>query len=141
MMEVFSALDGTKITEIVTQSPAQVAEIIAGTDNSTWAALSLGKRVDAMREIADLVEADADNLAQIIHIDAGKTLNEAVGEVKNFINTIRTNCDKALAKKLDDFGIMQRQKLYHPVGIVGLITSYNFPLAVAGWTIDRKSVV
>ncbi|MFO0388243.1 MAG: aldehyde dehydrogenase family protein [Alphaproteobacteria bacterium] len=70
-------------------------------------------------------------LAEIIHQEAGKTLKEAQGEADGSADIMLKTIRDAT---LPDLGNMSRVKERKPVGVVGLITSFNFPMAVAHWT-------
>lgn len=140
-LQVFSPLDSSEIASIQSHSAADVDAVIASAATSNWSGLTLEQRAGELLKFADAVEAKADSLTQLVRIDAGKTTSEAAGEVGNFVSTIRSNCEAATSKKLDDLGIMTRKKSYIPVGVVALITSFNFPLAVAGWTIAPAMLV
>ncbi len=134
---VSSPLNGVQIGVIAADDAASVEQKVraASVAQREWQALSLEKRSDALLRLADVVESSAAEIAEIINIESGKTLAEAEGEVGNFSTTIRTTVEKAAAP-LEDLGSMQRRKIHAAVGNVGLITSFNFPLAVAGWNIS-----
>lgn len=136
-MQVLSPIDGLQIFALQIDTAQQVGSkiVLAAAMQERWAEKCPNMRAEMLQKFADAVEVAAEDLTQIIHIEAGKTVAEAAGEVTNFVKVMRTNCEAEIARNLPDLGIMQRQKIYKPVGVVALITSYNFPLAVAGWTL------
>lgn len=81
---------------------------------------------------SDALNENRQSLADIIVYDAGKTAKEAMAEVVGAIDILKKTIEDAT---LPDLNGMRRCKDRAPVGVVGLITSFNFPIAVAHWTI------
>ncbi len=96
-----------------------------------WSKLSLSERQDFLIHLAKTTEDYKKDLAPFITYEAGKVLKESEGEVSNIKGTIDTTIKNVTARNKED---STREK-WKPLGVIGLITSYNFPLAVAGWTI------
>lgn len=96
-------------------------------------------RGEIVRTIGEKLRAKKQQLAQLISLEMGKILSEALGEVQEFIDV----CDYAagLSRMLNGVVIPSErpghviQEHWHPLGIVGIITAFNFPCAVYGWNI------
>jgi len=96
------------------------------------AAADRNTRVQLLEHYALALKEQRVPLAALLAQDARKTLKDAQAEIDGTVEIIgKTIRDTTLA----DFGDMARERLRAPVGIVGLITSFNFPAAVAHWTI------
>lgn len=96
-----------------------------------WSSLARNGRVGALEAYAVALRAKKDVLAELIMLEAGKTAKEAVAEAEGASEIIlKTIKDTTLP----EFNGMSRCKERLPAGVVGLITSFNFPIAVAHWT-------
>lgn len=104
----------------------------AQTAQAALAAFPREKRAEILKRYSTALKEKREALAAIIHQESGKTLKESLGEVDGAADILlKTVADATLA----DVGNMTRTKERPPVGVVGLITSFNFPIAVAHWTI------
>lgn len=81
---------------------------------------------------SEAITVNKKNIVDLIIYDAGKTEKEAIAEVTGAADILIKTIENS---RLPEFNGMARCKERPPVGIVGLITSFNFPLAVAHWTI------
>jgi len=103
-----------------------------------WAATPAPVRGRVVAQIGRLVEANAEALAQLIVREVGKPLAEARGEVQEIIDT----CDFFLGEGRRLYGQtvpseMRDKQLFTfrvPVGVAGIITAGNFPVAVPSWS-------
>ncbi len=89
------------------------------------------ERVRVVEAYAAAMKTHREALGQVIHEEAGKTPKEAQGEADGSADIMLKTIKDAT---LPDLGNMSRVKERKPVGVVGLITSFNFPMAVAHWT-------
>ncbi len=135
-------------------SPARTAEVVADIelgDAGTFAAAALAAREAqpswsdipapvrgrAIAHIGRLVEANAERLARLVTTETGKPYAEALGEVREIIDT----CDFFLGEGRRLYGQtvpseMPDKQLFtfrNPVGVVAVITAGNFPVAVPAW--------
>lgn len=97
-----------------------------------WQATPRTRRAALINQLCTLIEQHKETLARLLVIDAGRTFTEANAEVDGSITVLKKSATEA---PLADMGTITRTKERTPVGVVGLITSFNFPLVVANWTL------
>ena len=131
---VTAPADGSLIATIAEDTQASVAAkvMLASGAQKRWGATSRAVRGQWIEKLAEAIKQQREPLAQLIVWEAGKTIKEALTEVDGSSDVLsKTIKDATLA----DFSNMRRTKERPPAGVVGLITSFNFPVVVAGWTI------
>ena len=102
-----------------------------------WRSVPAPKRGDVVRELGNAFRRRKDDLAHLISLENGKILSEARGEVQEVIDI----CDLAVGQSRQLYGreiASERRdhrlvEQWHPLGAVGIISAFNFPLAVPGW--------
>ena len=120
--------DGADIDDAVAAARAAYAD---------WFATPMPKRGDYLRRIGLLLESQKDSLAELMTREMGKTLKEARGDVQEGIDFAffmagqsRAPMGETVPSELPrKFSLTMR----HPIGIVGLITPWNFPIAIPTW--------
>jgi acyl-CoA reductase-like NAD-dependent aldehyde dehydrogenase len=103
-----------------------------------WAALSDEERRQHMHRAADAIEASAEALAELLSREQGKPLNgpNARFEVGGCVGWLRTAADTPLpVETLVDDGETYAEMHYRPIGVVGAITPWNWPMMIAIWQI------
>ncbi len=116
--------DDTKTTLAAKISKASAAQKKLG-------ARTRREREALLKTLADAIKNNREAIAKVLSAESGKTMSEAFVEVDGSVNVIaKTIADATLAEA----GGMLRCKEREPVGNVGLITSFNFPMVVAFWT-------
>lgn len=126
--------DGSLLAAMAEDDMASLAAKIAkaGAAQIRFSRLSRPRREALLEGLSAAVKAGKAQLSELITLEGGKTVAEGQGEADGSADILlKTIKDAALP----EFGGMLRQKERPPVGLVGLITSFNFPLAVANWTI------
>ncbi|MBS1886555.1 MAG: CoA-acylating methylmalonate-semialdehyde dehydrogenase [Actinobacteria bacterium] len=132
-IEVFDPATGTKTAELRAATPAQVDEAVAAAAAAfpAWSALSLSRRVGHVQRMKAAVEANAEELAELIVLDQGKTLAEAKGEIQRAVEFI----DSALAAPMlfhsDNGNIaagLDVKRIREPLGVCAAVTPFNFPV-------------
>lgn len=111
--------------------------ITANNAKQIWASMPAPKRGEVVRKIGNNFREHKETLAQLITIEMGKTLTEAQGEVQEVIDI----CDFAVGLSRQLYGVTTHSERpshrmydqYHPLGIVGIISAFNFPVAVWAW--------
>ncbi len=134
-----SPIDGSVLAEVGLASDADVAAAIAAASDAfrQWREVPAPKRGDLVRRIGDAVRERKRELAELITLEVGKIPAEALGEVQEWIDI----CDFAvgLSRQLHGLTIPSERpghrmmEQWHPLGPVGVITAFNFPVAVWAW--------
>ncbi|KAK3220280.1 hypothetical protein Dsin_014250 [Dipteronia sinensis] len=102
-----------------------------------WMQVPAPKRGEIVRQIGDALRAKLEQLGRLVSLEMGKILPEGIGEVQEIIDM----CDFAvgLSRQLNGSIIPSERpnhmmfETWNPLGIVGVITAFNFPCAVLGW--------
>ncbi len=102
-----------------------------------WRDVPAPKRGEIVRQIGEKLREYKEPLGTLVSYEMGKSLQEGLGEVQEMIDI----CDFAVGQSRQLYGFtMQSERedhrmydQYHPLGIVGIITSFNFPVAVWAW--------
>ncbi len=109
-----------------------------------WSGLPAPKRGEIIRQIGDAFREKKQELGTLITIETGKLLQEGLGEVQEIIDV----CDFAVGLSRQLYGLTMHSERpdhrmyeqYHPLGIVGIISAFNFPAAVWSWNAIIGSV-
>jgi len=102
-----------------------------------WRATPVGDRIQFLFKLKALLDAHIDELARLVTIENGKTLAESKGEIRRGIENVEVACGMPVLMQgysLEDIApgideLMVRQ----PLGVVGIITPFNFPLMIPLW--------
>jgi len=102
-----------------------------------WKEIPAPKRGEVVRQIGLALRESKDDLGFLVTLEMGKILQEGLGEVQEMIDI----CDFAVGQSRQLYGFtMQSERpkhrmydQYHPLGVVGLVTAFNFPVAVWAW--------
>src|SRR5438552_4529022 len=102
-----------------------------------WLATPMPKRGDVLRRVGRLLEQVKDDLSQLMTREMGKTLKEARGDVQEGIDFANFMAGQSRAPVGETVPSELPRKLSrtmrHPIGVVGLITPWNFPIAIPTW--------
>ncbi len=107
--------------------------------DSGWAQMSPNERGVLLHRLADAVEKRKAILAQIEALDAGKVLNQAEGDVQNFVDTLRYYTNLALhVQRRSPLAVARHEAwtVRQPWGPCGFIFPWNFPILLIGWNIS-----
>ncbi len=136
---VRSPIDGAEIARLRTDSPADVDGKIAlvGDAFLEWRRVPAPRRGELIRLFGEQLRALKDPLGRLVAVECGKILQEGLGEVQEMIDI----CDFAvgLSRQLHGLTIAcerpghRMMETWHPLGPVGVITAFNFPVAVWAW--------
>ncbi|MGJ6979231.1 L-piperidine-6-carboxylate dehydrogenase [Aestuariimicrobium soli] len=102
-----------------------------------WRAVPAPVRGRVVKRLGSLIDEHKEQLADLVTIEAGKITSEALGEVQEMIDI----CDLAVGLSRQLFGRTmpserpghRLQEVWHPLGVVGVISAFNFPVAVWSW--------
>jgi aldehyde dehydrogenase (NAD+) len=127
------------VLEFEPQEPAAVAAAVerAGAAQAGWAAAPAAARGDALGAVADELQARAGEVADLIVREVGKPIVEARGEVGRALRVLRYYAQMVLLPDGETYPssdgrswLMVRRR---PLGVCGLVTPWNFPLAIPMW--------
>lgn len=127
------------IASIQTCSPEYYETIIQAAEKafSTWRNIPAPKRGELIREIAEQLREKKTFLAQLVSLESGKSKTEGEGEVQEMIDMadFAVGLSRMLyGKTMPSERIHHRMyEQWHPIGVVGVITAFNFPVAVWAW--------
>jgi len=124
----------------VRQADAASYERVAAAAQQTflsWRMVPAPKRGEMVRELGNELRANKEPLGRLVSLEMGKILSEGLGEVQEMIDM----CDFAVGLSRQLYGLTiaserPRHRMYeqwHPIGPVGVITAFNFPVAVWSW--------
>ncbi|MEQ1518399.1 MAG: aldehyde dehydrogenase family protein, partial [Usitatibacteraceae bacterium] len=134
-----SPITGATITTLRCDSAATVASKIAAAESAflNWRNVPAPKRGELVRLLGEELRANKDALGRLVTIETGKILQEGLGEVQEMIDI----CDFALGQSRQLYGLTiaserpehRMMEQWHPLGVVGIISAFNFPVAVWAW--------
>src|SRR5215212_4597434 len=138
-IEVRSPIDGRVLATIKSASPVDVNRAIdaAADAFSKWREVPAPKRGEFVRRIGERLREQKSQLAKIVQLEAGKITQEALGEVQEMIDI----CDYAVGLSRQLYGLTiaserpghRMMEQWLPLGPIGVITAFNFPVAVWMW--------
>ncbi|MFQ5617874.1 MAG: aldehyde dehydrogenase family protein [Rhodospirillales bacterium] len=138
-LDVHSPIDGAVIARVKTDSAAGLEAAIARADAAfvEWRRVPAPRRGELIRLFGDELRAHKEPLGGLVTLECGKILQEGLGEVQEMIDI----CDFAvgLSRQLHGLTIASERpghrmmETWHPLGPVGVITAFNFPVAVWAW--------
>jgi len=134
-----SPIDLTKSISFNKPSNKQVSSLIDNLKDSfkVWSEVPAPKRGEVIRVLGNLARENKNALAYLVTLESGKIYEEALGEVQEFIDV----CDFAVGLSRQLYGLTIASERYrhkmieqwHPLGVVGIVTAFNFPMAVWAW--------
>jgi aldehyde dehydrogenase (NAD+) len=105
-------------------------------ESGPWATLDAADRGRLLFKLADLVERESKDLAALESLNCGKTINDSLGDMQGVVNTLRYYAgwaDKIEGRTVPVRGNFLCYTLRQPVGVVGQIIPWNFPLLMLAW--------
>lgn len=126
--------DGSTLAHLIPDSAQSIDSKMHSAANAQtrWHSLLRPEREKKLEQFAAALRSHREQLATLITYEAGKTPKEAMVEADGIADIILKTIKDA---SLPEFNGMLRRKEREPLGVVALITSFNFPLVVAGWTL------
>jgi len=135
----YSPVDGQLIASVVTADKTCYEDIVIKAQEAftIWRQWPAPKRGEVVRQIGDALRKQKETLGQLVSYEMGKSLQEGYGEVQEMIDI----CDFAVGLSRQLHGLTMHSERpghrmyeqYHPLGIVGIISAFNFPVAVWSW--------
>lgn len=105
-------------------------------ETGPWSKMDAADRGKLMFKLADLIEKNAAELATLESLNCGKTITDSVGDLQGVVNTLRYYAgwaDKIEGKTVPVRGSFLSYTLRQPVGVIGQIIPWNFPLLMLAW--------
>jgi aldehyde dehydrogenase (NAD+) len=134
-----SPITGGELARLRSYSPDEVAAIVGEARDAfhAWRDVPAPVRGQLVRELGELLREHKDDLGALVSIEAGKIRSEGLGEVQEMIDI----CDLAVGLSRQLFGLTiaserrghRMMEQWHPLGVVGIISAFNFPVAVWSW--------
>ena len=135
----YSPVDGKLIGSVSSSDKEAYEKVIttAQTAFLEWRKWPAPKRGEVVRQLGDALRADKQALGQLVSYEMGKSIQEGLGEVQEMIDI----CDFAVGLSRQLYGLTMHSERpshrmyeqWHPMGIVGIISAFNFPVAVWSW--------
>ncbi|HUK29111.1 MAG TPA: aldehyde dehydrogenase family protein [Candidatus Acidoferrales bacterium] len=146
LLEVVTPIDGSVIGKVAMASAADYEHVVSAAQKSflTWRMTPAPVRGQMVREVGDELRRLKDPLGALVTFEMGKILAEGKGEVQEAIDI----SDFAVGLSRQLYGLtMQSERpqhrmyeQWHPLGVIGIITAFNFPIAVWSWNSMVASV-
>ena len=139
VIESFSPVDGKRIATVTTTDKAGYEAVIGAAQKAfpEWREWPAPRRGEIVRQIGEALRAHKSQLGRLVSYEMGKSLQEGYGEVQEMIDI----CDLAvgLSRQLNGLTMHSERpahrmyEQWHPLGVVGIISAFNFPVAVWSW--------
>lgn len=135
----FSPVDGQEIAAVTTASRADYDAVVeqAAAAFKTWRSWPAPRRGEVVRQVGEALRSQKEALGRLVSYEMGKSLQEGYGEVQEMIDI----CDFAVGLSRQLHGLTMHSERpghrmyeqWHPLGIAGIISAFNFPVAVWSW--------
>lgn len=136
---IHSPVDGKLIASVNFASADDYQEVISTAKKAflDWRMMPAPKRGEIVRQLGEELRKHKDDLGKLVSYEMGKSLQEGWGEVQEMIDI----CDFAVGLSRQLYGLTMhserpQHRMYeqwHPLGVVGIISAFNFPVAVWSW--------
>lgn len=138
-VDSISPIDGKIIASVGFATPAQFETVLSTAQDGflQWRQVPAPQRGEVVRRIGEAFRKNKDALGALVSYEMGKSLQEGKGEVQEIIDI----CDFAVGLSRQLYGLAMHSERphhrmmeqWHPLGVVGIISAYNFPVAVWAW--------
>jgi len=138
-IESHSPVDGAYIGSVSITSKAEYERVMKTAQKAyaEWRSIPAPKRGEVVRQYGEELRKHKDALGRLVSYEMGKSLQEGWGEVQEMIDI----CDFAVGLSRQLYGLTMHSERpshrmyeqWHPLGVVGIISAFNFPVAVWAW--------
>jgi len=138
-IDSYSPVDGKLIGSVSVTTKREYERVIKASQKASiaWRQMPAPKRGDIVRQYGDVLRANKQALGKLVSYEMGKSLQEGYGEVQEMIDI----CDFAVGLSRQLYGLTMHSERpshrmyeqWHPLGVVGIISAFNFPVAVWSW--------
>ncbi len=139
LLKSVSPIDGQTLATVRTATPAQYQRTVKRAQEAfrQWQNIPAPKRGDIVRQLGNALRQAKPDLGRLVTLEAGKIVAEGAGEVQEMIDI----CDFAVGLSRQLYGLTiaserpehRMLEQWHPLGLVGIVTAFNFPVAVWSW--------
>lgn len=139
LLESFSPVDGSLIAKVKCSTEDDYEKVMVAASNAfkTWRKVPAPKRGEIVRQFGEVLREHKESLGKLVSYEMGKSYQEGLGEVQEMIDI----CDFAVGLSRQLHGLTMHSERpshrmyeqYHPLGVVGIISAFNFPVAVWCW--------
>lgn len=146
LLESFSPNDGSLLAQIRTATAEEYERAAQRTAQAfqDWQKVPAPKRGETIRLLGNALREAKEDLGMLVTLEAGKIVAEGQGEVQEMIDI----CDFAVGLSRQLYGLTisserpnhRMMEQWHPLGVVGVITAFNFPVAVWAWNTALAAV-
>ncbi|MBV8686799.1 MAG: aldehyde dehydrogenase family protein [Alphaproteobacteria bacterium] len=134
-----SPIDGAETGRVAEASAEEVGAAVARAQAAflAWRGVPPPRRGELVRRFGEVLREEKEALGRLVSLEAGKILQEGLGEVQEMIDI----CDFAVGLSRQLYGLTiaterpghRMMETWHPLGVVGVISAFNFPVAVWAW--------
>ena len=142
----FSPIDGKELGKVSVTSKSQYDEVLKKADLAfkELRKTPAPKRVEYVRQFGNALREEKAQLGALVSLEMGKSYQEGLGEVQEMIDI----CDFAVGLSRQLYGLTIKSERsehnmmeqWHPLGVVGVISAFNFPVAVWAWNLALSLV-
>lgn len=139
VIESYSPVDGKLIGKVTSATEDTYEQTIKISQEAfkSWRLVPAPKRGEIVRQVGEELRKHKEDLGKLVSYEMGKSYQEGLGEVQEMIDI----CDFAVGLSRQLYGLSMHSERpghrmyeqYHPLGIVGIISAFNFPVAVWAW--------
>ncbi len=139
MLKISSPVDGKHIANVYQCSEADYDKVVAKAHEAykVWRKVPAPLRGEVVRKVGMKLREYKTELGTLVSYEMGKSLQEGLGEVQEMIDI----CDFAVGQSRQLYGFTMHSERpnhrmydqYHPLGVIGIISAFNFPVAVWSW--------
>ena len=139
IIESYSPVDGSLIGKVKTTTKEDYEKMmsVATSAFKTWRTMPAPQRGEIVRQFGEKLREKKEALGKLVSYEMGKSYQEGLGEVQEMIDI----CDFAVGLSRQLHGLTMHSERpghrmyeqYHPLGVVGIISAFNFPVAVWAW--------
>lgn len=139
LLKSHSPVDGSLIASVKVSSKNDYEKVVMQAEKAfrEWRLIPAPARGEVVRQVGEELRKQKEALGRLVSYEMGKSLQEGLGEVQEMIDI----CDFAVGLSRQLYGLTMHSERpghrmyeqYHPLGIVGVISAFNFPVAVWSW--------
>lgn len=137
--EIISPVDGKPVARVRFTTEEEYKKVVSCASDAfvSWRRIPAPRRGEIIRQYGNVLRENKDALGRLVSYEMGKSLQEGLGEVQEMIDI----CDFAVGLSRQLHGLTMHSERpnhrmyeqWHPLGIVGIISAFNFPVAVWSW--------